>query len=190
MQAALAGSFTARGRGLLANEFEIMKDGSEAGRLNFDGQHGAKFCAGTLEASIEKSPNKGYEMFSGKDRELTATLSTSSLETPAIACGESVYPAHVSFLRNEAAVFSPAGGELVRLSGNISGRRYEAVADETDAAALPVAILLLYFTAVFRRRVYVGGLSSGAPRTRRGRFKLWSTYSGQRSIDGAGPELR
>lgn len=155
LQGALADSFTARGRGLLANEFEIMKDGSEAGRLTLEGQRGAKFSAGILEATIERSPDSGYEMFSGKDRELTASLSTSPLETPAIACGEGVYPAHISFLRNEATAFSPAGGELARLEGNISGRRYEVVLDEADTTALPVAILLLYFTAISRRRVYV-----------------------------------
>lgn len=154
LQSALASSFTARARGLLAGEFVIQRDGSEAGRLALDGLRGARFSAGTLDATIEKSPKGGYEMFSGEDRTLTAALSAPSLETPEIACGGSVYPARISFLRNQATAFSPGGGELARLEGGVLGRRYEVIVDETDGAALPVAVLLLYFAAVSRRRVY------------------------------------
>lgn len=154
LQEDLAGSFTARARGLLANTFLLQKDGEEAGRLLLEGLRGAEFAAETLEAVIERTPGGGYGMFSGEDRILTAGPLTTSADTLEITCGDGVYPACVSFFRNEATASSPRGRNLVQLKGNIVGRRYEVMVDETDAGALPAAILLLYHTAAFRRRVY------------------------------------
>lgn len=160
---ALSGSFTVRARGLLANTYVLQKDGSEAGRLLLKGSREAEFTAGDLEARIERDRDNAYEMFSREGRILTAAPLTSSLDALEIACGGNVYPAHISFFRNEATASSPKGGELVYIKGSFVGRRYEANVDRTDDAALPAAILLLYHTISFRRRLYIAG-SAGVPR--------------------------
>lgn len=94
-------------------------------------------------------------MFSGNDRILTAVQPTAALDALEITCGDSFYPARISFLRNEARVFSAEGKESMLLLGDMIGRRYEITVDRADPAALPGAILLLYHTATFRRRAYV-----------------------------------
>lgn len=154
LQNRLAGSFTAQARGFLANVFVIQKNGSEIGRLLTDGTKSARFSSSSLEASIERTPDGGYEMFLGDVRLLMTRPLTASLETLAITVGENECPARISFLRNEAVASSPGRGELTRLEGGLLGRRYEVALEENAAAALPVAVLLLYLTATFRRRVY------------------------------------
>ena len=154
LQDTLAGSFIARAHGLLANSFEIQKHGSTVGYLTFNGLSGAEFVAGTLKFTIERKPSGDYEMFSGEDRILTASPSTSSLDALEIACGDVVYQARTSFLRNSARAFSTKGGETATLKGNVVGRRYEITVSQTDAA-LPIAVLLLYHTATFRRHAFV-----------------------------------
>lgn len=159
----LAGSFSARARGLLANTYVLQKDGSEAGRLLLKDRRSAEFTAAGLEVRIERDHAGAYEMFSREGRTLTAAPLTSSLDALEIACGGNVYPARIGFFRNEATASSPEGGELARLKGNFIGRRYKASVDNADRAALPAAILLLYHTISFRRRLYIAG-SAGVPR--------------------------
>lgn len=158
----LDGSFTVRARGLLSHVFVFQREGVEAGRLRLDGLRGAEFAAGTLAATIERVGNSGYRMFSGGEQILTATLRTSSLETLEIAGSGSAYTARVKFFRNEARIFSLAGVETAQLKGGMMGRRYEIMVDEADTNALPTAILLLYHTAAFRRRIYTTRAAVGA----------------------------
>lgn len=124
------------------------------GYLVFDGLDGAEFVAGTLKFTIERKPNGDYEILSGDDRILTASPPTSSLDALEIACGDGVYQSRISFLRNEARAFSAKGGETAMLKGSVVGWRYEITTNQTDAA-LPIAVLLIYHTATFRRRAYV-----------------------------------
>ncbi|MGF1473455.1 MAG: hypothetical protein ACFB50_17170 [Rubrobacteraceae bacterium] len=154
LQESLTGSFSVRARGLQANIFVFRKDGSRVGRLRLEGLRGAEFTAGELAATIERTADGGYRMFSGNQLILTATAGASFLEAFELACGGHAYAARVSFFRNEATVLSPAATETVRIKGTVTGRRYEVTLDETDAAALPAAVLLLYHTAAFRRRAY------------------------------------
>lgn len=151
----LAGSFTARSRGLLSNIFILYKNGLEVGRLTSDGRRGAEFATGTLKAEIENIPDGGYTLFSGGHRVLRAVPQTSSLDALEITRGNGVYQARISFLRNEAEAFSTAGRETVLLKGNVTGRKYEVIVDKADPGALPVAVLLLYHTIALRKRVYV-----------------------------------
>ncbi len=150
----MAESFTVRARGLFANTFVIQRDDATVGHLIFKGLSDAEFATGIIKSTIERRPNGEYEMFSGKDRILVARPPTSSLDTLEITCGDGVYQARISFLRNEAKAFSVGGGEMAKLKGNMTGRRYEVATDQTDTA-LPVAILLLYHTAAVRRRAFV-----------------------------------
>lgn len=150
----LAGSFTARSHGLLSNAFVFYKDDLEVGRLTPNGPRDAEFAAGTLGASIEASPGAGYALF-GDQQVLRAAPRASSVDTLEITRGESVYGAHISFLRNEARAFSADGREAVLLRGSATGRRYRAVLDRADPGALFVAVLLLYHTSVFRRRAFL-----------------------------------
>ena len=121
----------------------------------FDGLRGAEFTAGKLKSTVERKHNGEYEMFAGQDRMLTAYSPASTLNALEIACGDGVYQAGISFLRNEARAYLVDGGEVALLKGDMIGRRYEVAVDQVDPAALPIAVLLLYHTAAFRRRAYV-----------------------------------
>lgn len=155
LQDTLSGSFNAQARGLLSNTFVIRKDSSVVGHLVFNGLRGAEFTAETLKAIIERTPNGKYALFSDGSRILTAVSPASSLDALEIACGEGVFQARISFLHNLAEASSMEGSQKALLKGNMVGRRYEIEVEEADPAALPVAILLLYHTAIFRRRAYV-----------------------------------
>ena len=160
MQESVAGSFTARATGFPADTFVLHKNGSVIGRLIFDGLRGARFVSGELEATLTRNPDGGYVIFSGNDRTLTAEPPVAgprnaALNALEITCDGSIYRASISFLRNSARAFSGEGPETVLLRGGITGRKYEAVVDPADPAALPGAVLLLYHTATFRRRVFL-----------------------------------
>lgn len=155
LQESLAGSFTVRARSLFANDFVIRKGGSTVGHFIFDGLKGAEFTVGALESTLERAQDGKYALFSGGHRVLTAVPPTSSLEALEITCGDGVYRARISFLRNEARALSADDRETSRLEGNVTGGKYEITTDRADAAALPVAALLLYHTATFRRRAFL-----------------------------------
>jgi hypothetical protein len=148
----LGGSFTARARGLLADEYVLQKDGASFGSLRLRGARAAEFVAGELAAAIEGTADGVYKV-SG-DLELTARPAASSADVLEVRAGGNLFVARVSFLRNTAVVSDGTGARAVRLAGNVTGRRYEVVFAGEEDATLPVAILLLYHLAALRRRVY------------------------------------
>ncbi len=155
LQSGLTSSFTARTRGFLGNEFVLLGgDGGDRGRLKMLGLQGAEFRAKNLEATIERMAAARYEMLSGGDKILKARPSGASTDRLEIWCGERTYTATISLLRNRAAAHDAANSETVRLAGNVTGRAYEVETDAEDPCALPVAVLLIYHTALHRRRAY------------------------------------
>lgn len=155
LQNGLTGSFTARARGLLGNEFVLLgADGGERGRLKMPGLQDAELGAKDLEATIERMAAARYEILSGGDKILKAWPSGAHADRLEIWCGEQVYTATISLLRNRAVARDAANGETVRLAGNVTGRAYEIETDAEDPCALPVAVLLIYHTALNRRRAY------------------------------------
>lgn len=158
LQSGLTSSFTARARGFLGNEFVLSGgDGGDRGRLKMLGLQGAEFRAKNLEATIERMAAARYEMLSGSEgaqEVLSARPSGASTDRLEIWCGERAYTATISLLRNRAAAHDAANGETVRLAGNVTGRAYEVETNAEDPCALPVAVLLIYHTALNRRRAY------------------------------------
>lgn len=71
------------------------------------------------------------------------------------------YAARVSLLRNLAIASYPDGERTIRLSGGLTGRSYDALFDDGDGGALPVAIFLLWYLAANRRRAYRMGRPAG-----------------------------
>ena len=155
LQNDLTSSFNARARGLLGNEFVLPgTDGGERGRLKMLGLQGAEFRAKDLEATIERMATARYEMLSGGDKILKAWPSGAHADGLEIWCGERAYTATISLLRNRAVAYDEAGIEKVQLAGNVTGRAYGVETDAEDPWALPVAALLIYHTALNRRRAY------------------------------------
>ena len=150
----LAGTFTARARGLLAADFSLLdRGGEEVARLRINGPEGAQLEAGDLEAQIERVARSRYTMLSGGAEILTAGSAGASLE---ISCLDRLYEARLSLLRNTAE--AATGGEVaVRVTGGLTNRRYEATFDVEDEGSLPVALFLLYRTVALRREVYRAG---------------------------------
>ncbi len=153
LQGVLTNSFDARAAGLLGREFTVEKRGVELGRLKMEGLRGAEFEVAGLKARIERMPGNEYRMFSGGEQVLSAGPKAFSADILEIACANKVYTSRISFLRNTAIVWDPAGGETSRLTGSFAGRRYK-VNTVGDASAIPISVLLLYHTAALRRRVY------------------------------------
>ena len=154
---ALAGSFSARARGLLASEFVLLNhSGEEFGRLRIDYPTGAELEAENLRAAIERAPYGGHRMLSGDEE----TLVAEPLETADILevrCGGRRYESHLSLLRNTAVARSSGGEEAARVTGGLTNRAYKAVFDAEDEGSLPVAVFLLYYTAALRSRAYRTG---------------------------------
>lgn len=94
-------------------------------------------------------------MSSGDQRILTADSPSSSLNALEIDCGDTRYEAHVSFFRNKVEARLLDGEEVALLKGDVLGRRYAITLNPSPAEALPLAILLLYHTATFRRRAFL-----------------------------------
>lgn len=155
----LAGSFTARARGLFVVEFALVRrDGEAFGALRTRGLASAEVArleAGGLLSVIERDAPSRYRMLTGGAETLAAGPAGRSADALKITCGGRSYEARMSFLRNAAVARSPAGTQAARLRGGLVGRVYEAAFDAQDAGALPVAILLLYHTATLRRRAYL-----------------------------------
>ena len=153
----LEGSFVARGRGLLASEFAILRrEGEEIGRLEVHGTEGAELGAGYLEARIERSAISGYRMLTDDAVILTAKP-PGAWNEPEIECLESLYQGRLSLLRNTAEAGSAGQRVTVRITGGPTNRNYEAVFDADDEGSLPVAIFLLYLTVTLRREAYLTG---------------------------------
>ncbi len=150
---ALEGFFTAQARGLLAREFDLRKDGASFGRLRTSDRRGAELVVGGFAATIERASGVGYRMTGGR-LEVSASQPAAVNVLEVRAAGR-LYVARASFLRNTATVRAGDGRLTARVSGNVTGRRYEVTYDETEDAALPVAVLLLHHLAILRRRVYL-----------------------------------
>ena len=155
LRESLAGSFTANARGLFAGSFVLLRAGDEEfGRLDLNGTVGADLNAGGIEAEIRQTPGHGYRMTFGGSEILTAKREGVSADRLEISCGDKVYKARTSFLRNYATAVS-GGANLARISGSLSGRRYEVSFEQEDERTLAVAFFLLYHTAAYRRRAYL-----------------------------------
>lgn len=155
LQKTLAGSFTARSRGLLAPEFVLLdRAGAEFGWLKPDGPGGAELEFGGLRARIERSPESGYRMHTKDTEVLTARIERRSPHLSKVECSGGVYEARLSLLRNATVACTPDGAEAARLKGSFAGRSYEATFDPEVEGSLPVAILLLHHAAAIRRRPY------------------------------------
>jgi hypothetical protein len=155
LQNGLTSSFTARARGFLGNEFVLLgADGGERGRLKMPGLQGAELGAKDLEVTIERTADGRYEMLSGGEEVLSSRPAGASADKLEIRSGERTYTAAISFLRNKAVAHDKADNEAVRLAGNVTGRAYKVETDAEDPCALPVAVLLIYHTALNRRRAY------------------------------------
>jgi hypothetical protein len=155
LQKNLAGSFTARSRGLLAPEFVLLdRDGEEFGWLKPDGG-GAELEIGGLRAKVERVPRgTGYRMLSGEEELLAARAERRSPHLAEIRCAGQGYEARLSLLRNATVASTPQGAEVARLKGSFAGRSYEATFDPEAEGSLPVAILLLHHASALRRRAY------------------------------------
>ena len=154
LQESLAGSFKARGSGLTAGKFFLLREGGEEfGRLELNGTAGADLEAGMIRAEIRKEKDY-YRMTSGSQQVLTARNKGSSADRLEVFCGGKVYETRTWFLRNIATAVSSGDG-AVRVSGSLSGRDYEAVFEAEGEGAPAVAVFLLYHTAAHRQRAYL-----------------------------------
>lgn len=157
LQARLAGAFEAHAHGLLRVSYTLTnRNGNPfAGLRARDG--GAALTAGDLEAGIHQTSRGGYRMLSQNTELVRATPLAESAATLRIECAGRVYEARLRLLRNVAVVRVRDGGEIVRLSGGLAGRRYEAVFDPEIEGALLVAVLVLHHASTLRRRIYLAG---------------------------------
>jgi hypothetical protein len=156
----LAGSFSARPRGLVAPEFALFdRAGAQFGRLLVRGTGTlvAELDAGSLRARIERGAGPGrYRMLTGAAETLVAEPAGSSVAL-IVRCGDRSYEAGFGLLRNTATARPAGGGETARLAGGIASRRYEVLFDAGDGCSLPVALFLLYHAVALRRRVFLTG---------------------------------
>ena len=159
LQEALAGSFSARARGLFAADLALLDpNGREIGRLKVHGPEGAELEAGELRARIERTAPRSYVMLAGGARVLSVETAAGSPGATHIRRAERVYEVRLALLRNTAEALSPAGERAARVVGGLTNRRYEVAFDADDAGTLPVAVFLLYHLVVLRRGAYrVGG---------------------------------
>jgi hypothetical protein len=158
----LAGSFTARARGLLASDFALLdREGYEIGRLKIHGPEGADLEAAGLAARIERTAPRRYTMQAGGTQVLSAEAAGPPDATTRIRCAERAYDANLALLRNTAEALSPAGDSAARVTGGLTNRRYEVAFDAEDEGALPVAVFLLYRIVALRRGAYVTGAGGG-----------------------------
>jgi hypothetical protein len=150
----LGGSFTARARGLLASEFDLLNtSGQKFGRLLLRGVSVAKFESGDYSAALETSGRR-YQMVADGEEVLTAGLRGRSVNELEISCDEQIYEARINLFRNLAIASYPGNEMAVRLSGGLTGRTYDAFFATEDRCALPIAVFLLWHIIAHRRRAY------------------------------------
>lgn len=166
LQKRLDGSFTARARGFLGNEFVLLDpDGREFGRLGMRGpsgaSSGAKLAAGDAEVEIERSRQRSglrYRMVSGDAEVLAAVTHRFAAGPLDISGAGETYKARVNLLRN-TAVARPSGGQedpaVVTLRGGFTGRGYEVLLGDVPGQGLLVAILLLYHLVALRKTAFL-----------------------------------
>lgn len=161
LQEALAGSFTARARGLLASDFALLDQRSrEVGRLRVHGPEGAELEAGNLAARIERTAPRRYAMLAGGARVLSVETAGSP-DAMRIRRAERVYEASLALLRNTAEARSFMEDSAARVTGGLTNRRYEVAFDAEDEGSLPVAVFLLYRLVALRRGAYRTGAGGG-----------------------------
>ncbi len=158
----LDGSFTARARGLLPLEFILLSSaGEEFGWLRLRGGPGAELRAGGYLVAFEASERR-YRMVVNGEEVLAAGPKRRSLDELEVSCSSRTYQAWASFFRNRAIASYPGNEPVVRLSGGLTGRSYEALFNAEDRCALPIALFLLWHTAANRRRAFrIGPLAGG-----------------------------
>ena len=155
LQQSLRGSFTARAHGLLKTQFTLLDTGGrEFGRLRLRGLSVAGFESGNYAAILEKS-GVSYRMVADGEEVLTAAPRGRSIDKLEVSCVGRAYEVRASFFRNLAIASYRKGGErVVRVSGGLMSRSYEALFDAEDRCAIPVAVFLLWHVAANRRRAY------------------------------------
>jgi hypothetical protein len=154
LQRDLGGSFIARAHGLLGAKFALMDSRDRRfGWLRLHGLSVAEFQAGDCAATLKKT-GENYRMVANGEEVLAAGASKGSMDELGISCGGHTYEARASFFRNLAVASYPGGERVVRLSGGLTGRSYEALFAAEDGCALPVAVFLLWHVAANRRRAY------------------------------------
>jgi hypothetical protein len=154
LQRDLGGSFTARARGLLASEFDLLNPGGQKfGRLLLRGLSAAKFQSGDYSAAFETAGRR-YRMVADGEEVLTAGLRGRSINELEISCDEQIYEARINLFRNLAVASYPGSERVIRLSGGLTGRSYEGFFATEDGCTLPVAVFLLWHTVAHRRRAY------------------------------------
>lgn len=153
----LGGSFAARARGLVSPELVLLTEAGEPfGRLAADEAGGVRLLAGTLAARIEPPTGGAYGMTAG-GREVLTAEAAGSASVLTLRSGGSTYEARISPFRNSATARSSERREAARVSGGLANRRYRAIFDGQDPAALPVAVFLLHRTFALRREAYRAG---------------------------------
>lgn len=153
----LAGSFTARARGLFAPEFVLLGPGGEEfGRLRLGRTGDAQFRAEGIAAAFEASGRR-YSMVADGREILAAHPKGHSSNELGISCGGRTYEAQISPFRNLVVASQPSGEKTARLSGGLTGRSYEALFAAEDRCALPLAVFLLWRIVAGRRRAYRAG---------------------------------
>jgi hypothetical protein len=161
LQRDLGGSFVARAHGLLGTKFALLDSrGRRFGWLRLRGLSVAELRAGDYTATLKKTGER-YRMFAYGEELLVAEASKASIDELEISCGGHTYEARASFFRNLAVASHPGGERIVRLSGGLTGRSYEALFAAGDGYALPVAVFLLWHVVANRRRAYRMGYAIG-----------------------------
>lgn len=154
----LGGSFTARARSLSAAEFVLLDpDGEEFGRVRLNEASGVKFRFGGCLVVFEASGEHYWMVVDGEEVLAVGSKGWSGAELE-ISCDDQSDEGRVSFLRN-LAIASPSDGEtVVRLSRDLTGRRYDVLFSADDECALLVAVFLLSHVVANWGRVYrIGG---------------------------------
>ena len=136
----------------------VLRDsaGGEFGRLLVE-ESGRATLDGDLRAEILPSEGSGHVMLTGGRETLTARPqgTSSSVE---IRCGDETYEASMALLRNTAEArprdAAPAMETARAVGGPLTNLSYKATYDRNDAAALPIAVLLLCRLISLRRRAY------------------------------------
>jgi hypothetical protein len=157
LQQNLAGSFTARARGLFAPEFVLLGPGGEEfGRLCLGGIGDAQVRAEGFVAAFETS-GRHYSMAADGRGILVAHPKGHSTGELEIFCDGRTYEAQISPFRNMALASQLGGEKAACLSGGLTGRSYEALFAAKDKCALPMAVFLLWRIVATRRHAYRAG---------------------------------
>jgi hypothetical protein len=162
LQEELGGSFTARALNLPSTEFALLgPDGKEFGSLRPRGHAIAEFESGDYTAALKRS-GRSHRMVAYGDEMLAAVPKRRSIDELEISCGSQTYEVKASFFRNLATASYSGAEKVVRLSGGLTGRSYEALFATEDGCALRVAVFLLWHLTANRRRAYrMGSLTGG-----------------------------